>query len=297
MKVAITGSTGLIGSALTADLRAGGHEVLRLVRKEPDGPDEARWDPHGDVDTAALEELDAVVHLAGAGVGDRRWTESYKELIRDSRTSGTRTLAEALAGLDRPPRVLVSGSAIGFYGDTGDTETDESGPQGAGFLAEVVREWEAAAAPAATAGIRVVHPRTGLVLAREGGLLGKVLPLFRLGLGGPLGDGRQWMSWISLPDEVAALRFLIDRDDVTGPVNLTAPHPVTNADYTKALGKAVHRPALLPVPPVALRLALGGFADEGALVSQRLVPGRLTESGFTFEHPDLGSALSGVLRA
>jgi uncharacterized protein (TIGR01777 family) len=190
----------------------------------------------------------------------------------------------------------VSGSAIGFYGDTGDTETDESGAQGAGFLAEMVRDWEACAAPAATAGIRVVHPRTGLVLAREGGLLHKTLPLFRLGLGGPLGNGRQWMSWISLPDQVAALRLLIDRDDLEGPVNVTAPHPVTNADYTAAIGKAVHRPAVVPVPAIALRLALGQFADEGVLVSQRVVPHVLREAGFTFDYPDVDSALMGVLR-
>ncbi|MCW2918751.1 MAG: NAD-dependent epimerase/dehydratase [Actinomycetia bacterium] len=297
MRVAITGASGLIGSALTTSLRADGHDVVRMVRKEARRPDEARWDPHGAVDTAALEGLDAVVHLAGAGVGDHRWTESYKEQIRDSRTAGTRTLAEALAGLGRPPRVLVSGSAIGFYGDTGDSETDESGAQGDGFLAEVVRDWEASAAPAAAKGIRVVHPRTGLVLAREAGLLGRVLPLFKLGVGGKLGNGRQWMSWISLSDQVAALRFLIDHDDLEGPVNLTAPHPVTNSDFTTAVAKAVRRPAILSVPPIALRIALGQFADEGALVSQRVVPRKLTETGFTFDHPDLDSALTAVLRA
>jgi uncharacterized protein (TIGR01777 family) len=296
MRVAITGASGLIGSALTRNLRDDGHEIVRLVRRAPKALDEARWDPQGTVDTALLEGLDAVVHLAGAGVGSHRWTESYKARIRDSRTAGTRTLAATLAGLERPPRVLVSGSAVGFYGDTGDRETDESGAQGEGFLAEVVRDWESAAAPAEAAGIRVVHPRTGLVLSRPGGLLGKVLPLFKLGLGGPLGSGRQWTSWISLPDEVAALRFLIDRDDLRGPLNLTAPHPVTNADYTRAVGRAVHRPTVLAVPPVALRLALGQFADEGALVSQRVVPRRLMEAGFTFEYPDIDSALTGVLR-
>ncbi|MGI8334108.1 TIGR01777 family oxidoreductase [Actinomadura scrupuli] len=297
MRVAITGASGLIGAALSGQLREDGHEVVHLVRREPHGPQEARWDPQGTVDTAALEGADAVVHLAGAGIGDHRWTESYKKKIRDSRTAGTRTLAEALAGLDRPPRVLISASAVGFYGDTGDRETDESGPQGAGFLAGLVRDWEAAAAPAAAAGIRVVHPRSGPVLAREGGFLGKVLPLFKLGLGGPLGNGRQWMSWISLPDQLAGLRFLLDRDDVEGPVNLTAPHPVTNAEFTRAVGKALRRPAVLPVPAAALRLAVGRFADEAILVSQRVVPRRLTEAGFTFEHPDVDSAACGVLRA
>ncbi|MBC6465346.1 TIGR01777 family oxidoreductase [Actinomadura alba] len=291
MRIAVSGSSGPIGTALVRALREDGDEVTRLVRKEPERPDEARWDPSGTVDTAALEGVDAVVHLAGAGIGDRRWTESYKKKLRDSRVVGTRTLAEALAGLKRPPRVLVSGSAVGFYGDTAGTDADESAPMGAGFLAEMVRDWEAAAAPAAKAGIRVVHPRSGVVLTREGGLLAKVLPLFRLGLGGRLGDGRQWMSWISLPDEIAALRLLIERDDLTGPVNLTAPQPATNAEFTKALGRAVRRPAVFSVPSFALRAALDGFADEGLLISQRVLPRRLTESGFSFERPDLDSAL------
>lgn len=295
MKIAISGSTGLIGTALVGSLRADGHDVLRLVRREPGGPDEARWDPYGEVDTEALEGLDAVVHLAGAGIGDRRWTESYKKRVRDSRVVGTRTLAEALAGLRRPPRVLVSGSGMGYYGRTDDRDADESSAMGSGFLAELVRDWEAAAEPAATAGIRVVHPRTGLVLAREGGLLGRTLPLFRLGLGGRLGSGRQWMSWISLPDHIAALRLLIDRADATGPVNLTAPLPVTNAEFTKALGRALHRPAPFAVPVFALRAALGGFADEGPLISQRVLPRRLTELGFHFAHADLGTALTAVL--
>jgi uncharacterized protein (TIGR01777 family) len=238
--------------------------------------------------------VDAVVHLAGAGVGDHRWTETYKKQLRDSRVEGTRTLSRALAGLSRRPAVLVSGSAVGFYGDTGDVAVDESGSQGEGFLAALCRDWEAAAQPAVDAGIRVVHPRTGLVLSREGGLLGKALPLFRLGLGGRLGGGRQWMSWITLDDQVAALRFLI-HDGLQGPVNLTAPEPVTNAAFTRAVGRALHRPAPFIVPAPALRLALGEFADEGALVSQRVLPDRLTKARFSFQHPDIDTALAAVL--
>jgi uncharacterized protein (TIGR01777 family) len=294
VQIAITGSTGLIGSALVRALRDEGLTVLRLVRHRAAAGDEIQWDPFGDVDTAALEGVDAVVHLAGAGLGDRRWSQSYKREIRDSRVEGTRTLSHALAGLERRPAVLVSGSAVGFYGDTGDVAVDESAPQGEGFLASVCRDWEAAARPAADAGIRVVHPRTGLVLSRKGGLLGKVLPLFRVGLGGRLGGGGQWMSWISLTDHIAALRFLID-GDLEGPVNLTAPEPVTNAAYTKAVGRALHRPAPFIVPAAALRLALGEFADEGALVSQRVLPDRLSKAGFTFQHPGLDAALADIL--
>ncbi|WP_067820030.1 TIGR01777 family oxidoreductase [Actinomadura kijaniata] len=295
MRVTVTGSTGLIGTALVRSLRADGHEVVRLVRREPSGPDEARWDPAGGtVDAAAVEGSDAVVHLAGAGVGDRRWTASYKREIRDSRVLGTRTLAEAVASAARGPKVLVSGSAIGFYGDTGDREVDEDAPMGRGFLAELVRDWEAAARPAAEAGVRVAHARTGIVLDGRGGLLGRVLPLFRLGLGARLGDGRQWVSWISADDEVAALRFLIDHE-ISGPVNLVGPSPVTNAGYTRAVARAVRRPAALAVPAFALRLALREFADEGPLISQRVLPRRLEEAGFRFAHRDLGSALEAVL--
>ncbi len=294
MKIAISGSTGLIGSALARELRGEGLSVLRLVRRQATADDEVRWDPFGDVDTAPLEGVDAVVHLAGAGIGDRRWSDSYRRQLRDSRIEGTRTLARALAGLRVKPAVLVSGSAVGFYGETGDTAADESAARGEGFLADMCRDWEAAAAPAADAGIRVVHPRTGIVLARQGGLLGKVLPLFRAGLGGRLGNGRQWMSWISLDDQIAALRFLLS-GNLDGPMNLTAPTPVTNADFTKALGAALHRPAPFIVPATALRLALGGFADEGALISQRVVPDRLLTSGFTFKDPSLRPALDGIL--
>ncbi|MFD0686837.1 TIGR01777 family oxidoreductase [Actinomadura fibrosa] len=295
MKVTVTGSSGLIGSALVRSLRDDGHEVLRLVRREPARQDEARWSPaDGCVEAGAVAGADAVVHLAGAGVGDRPWTPAYKRRIRDSRIGGTRTLAEAIAAAGRRPRVFVCGSAIGYYGDTGGREVDEKAPMGRGFLAGLVRDWEAAARPARDAGVRVVHPRTGVVLARGGGMLGRTLPLFRLGLGGRLGDGGQWTSWISLDDQIAALRFLID-DEIAGPVNLTAPNPVTNAEYTRALGRALHRPAALSVPKFALRAVLRGFADEGPLISQRVLPRRLEEAGFRFAHPDLDAALEAVL--
>ncbi|WP_285693909.1 TIGR01777 family oxidoreductase [Actinomadura sp. NBRC 104412] len=299
MRVVVSGSRGLIGSALVRALREAGDEVVRLVRREPSGPGEARWDPMGGmVDTGALQDAHAVVHLAAAGVGDRPWTHARKRLIRESRIRGTRTLAGAIADTAKAgggPRVFVSGSAIGYYGDTGGREVDESSGMGEGFLAELVRDWEAATGAAADAGVRVAHSRTSLVLARSGGLLGKQLPLFRLGLGGRLGSGRQWMSWITLDDTVAALRHLIARDDLAGPVNLTAPHPVTNAEYTKAVGRVLHRPTVLPVPAFALRAALLGFADEGPLISQKVRPGRLEESGFAFAHPRLDGALRAVL--
>ncbi|MEV0398863.1 TIGR01777 family oxidoreductase [Actinoallomurus sp. NPDC050550] len=294
MQIAITGSTGLIGTALVRALRGEGRTVLRLVRRRPSADDEIRWDPFGEVDTASLEGVDAVVHLAGAGIGDRRWSDCYKQEIRDSRVEGTRTLSRALAALRDGPAVLVSGSASGYYGDTGDRTVDEDSPSGEGFLAALCRDWEAATAPAAEAGIRVVLPRAGVVLAREGGALGRLLPVFRAGLGGRLGSGRQWMSWISLTDQIAALRFLID-GDVAGPVNLTAPAPVTNAAYTAAVGRALHRPTFFAVPAAVLRLALGGLADEGALVSQRIMPARLTAAGFRFQHPDLDTALADLL--
>jgi len=235
------------------------------------------------------------VHLAGVGVGDKRWTDDYKRSIRASRIDGTTTVATAVAAADRPPKVLLSASAVGFYGDTGEDQVDESSASGNGFLAEVVRDWEAATAPAAEAGVRVVTMRTGVVLARKGGALAKVLPLFRLGLGGRLGDGLQWMSWIALPDYLFAVRFLLDRDDVSGPVNVTSPEPVRNREYTKAIGRAVHRPALAIVPATALRAALGGFADEGVLVSQRVVPTRLENAGFNFAFGDIDSALTAIL--
>ncbi|MBP0450178.1 TIGR01777 family oxidoreductase [Kitasatospora sp. RG8] len=301
MRIAVTGSTGLIGSALVRSLLADGHEVVRLVRHrsrtgpQPDGTTAIGWNPLlGQVDLDGLAGVEAVVHLAGAGVGDHRWTDAYKREIRESRVLGTETLAVALAGLKEPPRVLVSGSAVGLYGQTGDAVIDEASPAGDDFLAEVCVEWEAAARPAERAGIRVVHPRTGLVLSAKGGAGERLFPLFRLGLGGRLGDGRQYWSFISLADEVAALRFLIDRDDLSGAFNLSAPDPVTNAELTAALGRVLKRPTPFPVPTAVLKAVLGELAIE-VVGSHRVVPKRLLEAGFRFEHPDVDSAVRAAL--
>ncbi|MFE9413170.1 TIGR01777 family oxidoreductase [Streptomyces sp. NPDC006704] len=291
MKIAVTGSTGLIGAELVRSLRADGHEVLRLVRRAPRGPDEVAWDPVRQyVDAAGLAGCEGVVHLAGAGVADRRWSAAYKKEIRDSRVLGTAALAEALAGLDTPPKVLVSGSAIGYYGDTGERVVDESAPPGDGFLPSVCVEWEEAAGAAREAGIRTVFARTGLVVARRGGAWAKLIPLFRAGLGGRLGSGRQYWSFIALHDEVAALRFLLDTESLSGPVNLTAPQPVTNREVTAAMSRVLRRPALLPVPAPALRVALGEAAGD-VLAGQRVVPGRLLEAGFRFAFPTVEEAV------
>ncbi|REK88306.1 TIGR01777 family protein [Streptomyces inhibens] len=291
MRIAITGSTGLIGTALVQSLRADGHEAVRLVRREPTAADEVRWDPKGqEVDTAGLTGCEAVVHLAGAGVGDHRWTAAYKQEIRDSRVLGTRAIASALASMDTPPRVFVCGSAIGYYGDTGDRRTDESAPAGTGFLPEVCVAWEDAAKPAQDAGIRTVFARTGLVVARSGGAWGRLFPIFRAGLGGRLGDGSQYWSFISLHDHIAALRHLIGTEGLAGPVNLTAPEPVTNREVTAVMGRVLNRPTLFTVPAPALRLALGEFAGD-VLGSQRVIPRRLLDSGFTFAHPRIIEAV------
>jgi len=289
MKVVVCGASGLIGTALRARLEADGHEVVQLVRREPAGPGEVRWDPaRRQLDAAALDGVDAAVNLSGAGVGDRRWTPAYQREVLASRTEPTRTLAEALARLSPRPRVLVQGSAIGVYGHRGEEVLTERSSPGSTFLADVVVDWEASARAAQDAGIRTAFARTGLVMAPGAGAFGRLVPLLRLGLGGPLGDGRQWWSWITLEDEVSALVHLLEAD-VEGPVDLTGPAPVRNAELTRALGRAFGRPTLLPVPRAALRVALGGFADE-VLASQRVLPAVLLGSGFRFAHDDAETA-------
>ncbi|MFF4208212.1 TIGR01777 family oxidoreductase [Streptomyces sp. NPDC001796] len=295
-RIAVAGASGLIGSALVRSLAEEGHEVVRLVRRGARGRDEVCWDPEGSyVDTAGLAGCDAVVNLAGAGVGGHRWTDAYKKTLRDSRVLGTAALAEAVASLPEPPRVLVNASAIGYYGETGDRVVDEEAPPGDGFLSRMCVEWEEAADPAREAGVRTVFLRTGLVVAREGGAWGRLFPLFRAGLGGPMGDGRQYWSFISLYDEVAAIRHLLGTDGLSGPFNLTAPEPLTNREITAAMGRVLHRPTLFPVPAPALRLALGEMAGD-VLGSARVVPKRLLESGFSFTFPQIEDALRAALR-
>lgn len=295
MRIAISGASGLIGSALSRSLRATGHEVVSLVRRPAGSPLEITWNPErGELDAASLVGIDAVVHLAGAGVGDKRWTSAYKRTILDSRVSGTRTIADALASRVDTPRILICGSAIGYYGDTADRTVDETSPNGSGFLADVVVQWERAAAPAVTAGVRVAFARTGLVAAPGAGAFGKLLPLFRLGLGGKLGTGRQYWSLISLRDEIRALEFLL-HNEIAGPVNLTAPNPQTNAAVARELAAQLHRPALIPVPGFALRLVVGEFAGD-ILGSQRVLPNRLVASGFVFNDPTMPEIVSSLVR-
>jgi uncharacterized protein (TIGR01777 family) len=291
MRVAITGASGLIGSALVPHLRSEGHEVFRLVRRSATAPDEISWDPAtGAVDLAAMQGVEGVIHLAGAGVGDHRWSDAYKKEILDSRVNGTNTIVRAMTQLDPKPRVLVSGSAIGWYGDTADREVDESAPAGAGFLAEVVQAWEAATEPAHEAGIRVVHARTGLVVAKSGGAWARMFPLFNLGVGGKLGSGKQYWSWVSLRDEVNALAFCLTNESVSGAVNITGPTPHTNAEVTKVMGKVMGRPTLLPVPAIALNIALGEFSSE-VLGSTRVLPRVLETCGFTWQDPTIEDAI------
>ena len=294
MKILITGASGLIGSALGARLAAAGHEMVRLTRSTPRGPGHFRWDPTaGEIDAAAFDGVDAVVHLAGETVAGR-WTEAKKRRIRDSRVLGTRLLAETAAAYDPRPRAFVSASAIGCYGDRGDEPVAEDSPIGHGFLAGVVRDWEAAAEPAREAGIRVVNPRFGIVQSAAGGALRAQLPLFRLGLGGRVGSGRQYVSWVAIDDVARAIEHALSSDRLSGPVNVTAPEPVTNAEYASTLGRVLGRPALLPAPGPAVRLVLGEFAGE-LLGGQRVVADRLLESGFEFQHPQLEGALRHVL--
>jgi hypothetical protein len=287
--VAVTGASGLIGSALCRTLAESGVRVRPLVRREPSSPEEIRWQPGAPLDPAALAGVTAVVHLAGAGVGDHRWTKAYKAEILQSRVQGTDTIARAVAAMEEPPTVLISASAMGYYGETGDREVDESSPKGTGFLADVVEAWEAAAEPARAAGIRVVHPRTGLVVSSKGGAWAKMFPLFKAGIGGRLGSGRQYWSWISLRDEIAALQLLMD-GELAGPVNLTAPQAATNAEVTKAMGEVLRRPTILPVPSAALKVYLGEFSSE-VLTSIRVRPGRLLDAGFTWRDRQLTDAI------
>ncbi|MEU8432942.1 TIGR01777 family oxidoreductase [Streptomyces sp. NPDC029216] len=295
MRIAITGASGLIGKALVRSLHADGHDTVRFVRRPPAGPGEARWDPaSGHVDPDGLKGCDAVVHLAGAGVGDHRWTDAYKREIRDSRVLGTAALARAMAALDTPPPVFVCGSAVGYYGDTGDRAVDESAPAGTGFLPSVCVEWEAAAAPARDAGIRTVFARTGLVVSAEGGAWGRLFPVFRAGIGGRLGNGRQYWPYISMRDEIAALRFLMETDGLSGPFNLTAPEPLTNREVTAAMGRVLHRPTLCAVPAPVLRVVLGEFSQD-VLGSQRARPARLLDAGFEFAHPGIEEAIKAAL--
>ena len=298
LTIAISGSSGLIGTALTTRLRADGHTVMPMVRTTA-REGEIHYDPRaGQLDPEHLIGVDAIVHLAGAGIGDRRWTAAYRREILESRTLSTSLIARSMAEVVNRggPRTLLSGSAIGFYGATDDQELNERSDAGDGFLADVCREWEAATSPADDAGIRVAHLRTGIVLSPAGGAIKKLLPLFRFGLGGRMGSGRQWQSWISIDDQVGAIAFLLTAD-ISGPVNLTAPTPVTNSEFTKVLAEALSRPALLPIPSFGPRLLLGrDLADALLFTGQRVLPDRLTEAGFSFEHSTLAEAFASLLR-
>ncbi len=296
MELAITGASGLIGSALTRSLTTDGHRVVRLVRRPATGPDELQWDPMaGSIDAGGLEGIDAVVHLAGESIGGGRWNLVKKMQIRESRVRGTTLLAETIAKLDQPPAVFVSGSAIGYYGDRGDQVLTEASGPADDFLAQLCVDWEAAAEPAGAAGVRVVNVRTGIVLDRSGGALAKMLPLFRFGLGGRMGNGRQYWSWITLEDTVAAIRHVIDQP-VSGPVNLTAPSPATNREFTRTLAKVLGRPAVFTVPSFGPKLVLGAeLADALLFTSARVEPAALAAAGYTFSHPTLEAGLRSVL--
>lgn len=295
MRIAITGANGLIGRALASRLEGEGHEVLSIGRYHRSHPPDVRWSvPHGQLNPRALEGLDAVVHLAGEPIVGR-WTPAKKRAIQDSRVDGTRLLAATLANLQTKPRVLVSASAAGYYGDRGDEEVDERYQAGEGFLCKVVSAWEQAAKPAEDAGIRVVHPRIGVVLSEHGGALKHMLPIFRLGLGGPLGSGAHWMSWISLGDMVGAIKHLIDDDSIVGPVNLVAPEPVTNKQFTRTLASILKRPAFMPAPRFVMRQVYGELADEALFASHRIEPKVLLDSGYKFLHPNLTEALRAEL--
>ena len=298
MRILVSGASGLIGSALIPCLRAKGMEAAVLVRRpaEADGRDRIHWNPDAHlIDVHSLSGFDAVVHLAGENIASGRWTPARKQRIYDSRVKGTDLLATALASCPAPPKTFLCSSAIGYYGDRGEEVLDETALPGRGFLAETCVAWEAAARPAADAGIRTVHLRTGVVLSRDAGMLARLLPPFRLGLGGPLGLGKAWMSWIALEDMIRVILHCLEGEGASGPVNAVAPHPVTNREFTRALAGVLRRPAVFPVPPVALRLAFGEMARELLLSSTRVVPHRLEAAGFTWRHPDMQGALKSLL--
>jgi len=291
LRVAIAGSSGLIGSALVAALRADDHEVLRIVRRAPGGPDELHWNPDsGEFDPDGFDGVDAVVNLCGVGVGDKRWSGAFKQSLRDSRIAPTEVIASAVVQAGVP--VLINASAVGYYGDTRGRIVDESAPAGAGFLARLCLDWETATLTAYDAGVRVVMMRTGLVLAPNGGVLSRLRPIFNFGLGGRLGGGRQYMPWISLEDEIRAILFAITHDKLAGPVNFVGPAPVTNSEFTTAFGRELNRPTPMLVPGFALRAVLGEFADEGLLGGQRVIPAALERAGFVFHHHTIGEALA-----
>jgi uncharacterized protein (TIGR01777 family) len=297
MRIAVTGSHGFIARHLIPVLEARGHEIVRVVRSSQPGPGEISWDPAaGRIDAAGLAGVDGVIHLAGVGIGDRRWNEAHKQAVLNSRIQGTTLLASTLASLDPKPQVVISASAIGFYGNRGDEELDETSPSGDDFLAEVCRRWEASTAAAAAAGIRTVLARTGIVQAADGGALLPQLPLFKLGLGARFGRGQQWVSWIAIEDEVGGIVHALEHDEISGPLNLVGPAPVTNAEYTRTLGRVLSRPAFWVVPPIAVKVILGPeMAEELLLVSQRVKPGVLERTGYRFGQTQLESALHSVL--
>ena len=296
MRILVTGSSGLIGSMLVPRLTSRGNEVLRLVRRPSSSGFEISWDPEsGRLSPQEIEGFEAVVHLAGDPIAHGRWTSAKKERIRNSRVNGTALLARTLAGLSRPPKVLLCASAIGYYGNRGNEPLDESSRPGSGFLAETGKEWEQAAEPAKKCGIRVVALRFGIVMSSYGGALALMLKPFKLGLGGALGSGTQQMSWVSIEDVIGAIFHAIDRPEISGPVNVVSPNPVTNAEFTRALGRAVRRPALIPVPAFAARMLFGEMADEALLASARVYPKRLLDTGYRFRHPELVPALHELL--
>lgn len=296
MKILITGATGLIGRELTADLIRQGHEVFRLTRSQPKEPNDIPWNPTaGEISTARLEGLDAVVHLAGENIAGSRWTAAVKERLRTSRVQGTKLLCDALCKLQSPPKTLIGASAIGYYGDRGDEQLTEDAPVGRGFLAELCRDWEAAAEPARQKGIRVVHLRIGVVLTPKGGALAQMLTPFKLGLGGVVGSGKQYWSWVAIDDVIGAISHGLKHTEISGPMNAVAPNAVTNYDFTKALGRVLHRPTIFPLPAFAARIVLGEMADELLLSSARVVPQRLQQTGYQFRCPTLDGALAQVL--